>query len=153
MNTPTTQLDGGRLVELLTRQRDYYQSLRALSDKQRTLIASDRPEMLLSILRDRQDLITGLARLNDELGPYRRNWDAMYSALPEAQRRQASVLLHEINGLLRNILRADQEDGALLSAKKQAIRAEMSGAAGGQTANAAYARQAAAPRPAADMTG
>ncbi len=154
MNDAATSLDPSRLIALLERQRDLYVKLRELSDKQRKMIAGDRPELLLNILRDRQDLVTSLARLNDELAPFRRNWDAMYSALPEAHRAQASRLLEEINGLLRTILRTDQEDGALLSARKQSVAAEMAGISGGQTANAAYARQSGSGNPAgADMTG
>jgi hypothetical protein len=154
MKGQVTQLDSNRLIELLTQQRDLYRGLRDLSERQRNMISGDRPELLLSILRERQDLVTSLARLNEELGPYRRNWDAMYAALPEAQRGQASEILHEINGLLRDILRTDQEDSALLSARKQTIGAELSNASDGRTANAAYAQQAKPKKqPGADLSG
>ncbi len=154
MKGPSMQLDSTRLIDLLTQQRDLYRSLRQLGEKQRSMISGDRPELLLNILRDRQDLVTSLARLNHELGPYRRNWDTMYSALPEQQREQASAILHEINGLLRVILQTDQEDGALLSVRQRAIEADIAGVSGGQVANSAYARQYVPSRPrAADMTG
>jgi hypothetical protein len=153
MNT-VAQPDAARLLELLTQQRDLYRSLRDLSEQQRALIAGDRPEMLLNILRERQDLVTRLARLNEDLGPYRRNWDAFHASLPEAHRNQASALLHEINALLRTILRTDQEDGALLSARKQAVQAQIGGVADGRAANAAYAAQPrATPPSAANITG
>jgi flagellar biosynthesis/type III secretory pathway chaperone len=154
MTSPGSQLDPARLIDLLSQQRDLYQNLRELSEKQRAMIAGDRPELLLTILRDRQDLVTSLARLNEALGPYRRNWDAMYAALPDAQREQAAAILHEINDLLRTILRTDQEDGALLSARKQSVGAELNATAGGQTANAAYGQQSGTSgRGAADITG
>lgn len=142
MKSRSTPPDAHGLIALLTRQRDLYRSLRELSEKQRSLIAGDRPELLLSILRDRQNLVTSLARLNEEMGPLRRNWDTVYAALPEERRGEASSLLQEINGLLRVILRTDQEDSALLSARKQAVAGSLAGVAGGQAANAAYARQA-----------
>ena len=154
MQSHVTELDPTRLIDLLARQRDLYRNLRELSERQRNLITGDRPELLLSILRDRQDLVTALARLNNELGPFRRNWDSVYAALPEARRAAASELLREINGLLRVILQTDQEDGALLAARKQAAGAALHDLAGGQVANAAYARQAAPPSAApADLTG
>lgn len=147
-------LDPHTLVTLLTQQRELYQKLRELSDRQRALIAGDRPERLLSILRERQDLVTALAALNNELAPYRRNWDEMYAALPAPHRVQASALLQEINGLLRVILRTDQEDGALLSARTQAVAGELRAVSGGQAANTAYARQGGSlPSRSADMTG
>ncbi len=155
MNVPAAQLDPRQLVSLLGQQRDLYLRLRQLSDKQRTMISGDQPELLLSILRDRQDLVTGLARLNDDLAPYRRRWDALYTALPEDERARASAYLQEINELLRVILRTDHEDSALLSARKQAIAGEIAEASGGQVANRAYAQQGNAPMNsrAADMTG
>lgn len=149
-----TRLDPSVMIDLLTKQRDLYRSLRDLSAKQRTMISGGRPELLLNILRDRQDLVTTLARLNEELGPFRRNWDSLYAGLPDAQREQASRILHEINDLLRVILRTDQEDGALLSARKQTIASELADVSGGRTANAAYARHAGSPgASSSDMTG
>jgi hypothetical protein len=156
MSTGTSQLDPHRLIALLEEQRDLYLKLRQLSNTQRSMIAGDRPELLLHILRERQDLVTALARLNEQLSPFRRNWDALYATLPEDGRTRASAVLQEINGLLRVILRADQEDGALLSARKQAVALDLTAASGGRTANTAYARQTGASNgvsPAADVTG
>lgn len=150
----TMQLDANQLVGLLRQQRDVYQSLRTLSEKQRNLITDNRPDLLLSILKDRQDLVAALARLNEQLGPYRRNWDAMYARLPEPPRAEAAALLHDINRLLREILQSDQEDGALLATRKQAVSDEVAGLRGTATASMAYARPAGSPAPArADITG
>jgi hypothetical protein len=153
MSTATS--DPKELLALLGQQRDLYRKLRELSDKQRAVISGDRPEQLLTILRDRQDLVASLARLNDQLAPYRRHWDAMYAELPEPERAAASGLLQEINGLLRVILRTDQEDGALLAARKQTVANDLAGLTGGRTANSAYARQfgPAAGLHGADVTG
>jgi hypothetical protein len=151
----TTPLEPARLIHLLEQQHELYRKLRELSEKQRGLISGDRPERLLSILRERQDLVAGLARLNEQLGPFRRNWDTLYGMLPEPDRARASGLLQEINALLRVILRTDQEDGALLSVRKQAVAAEIANLSGGRTANAAYGRYAGpanGPK-AADVTG
>jgi hypothetical protein len=137
--------DVERLLQLLEEQRTHYQRLRDLGHEQRKLISGDRPELLLNILRDRQQLVTELARLNEALAPYRRAWDAIYPQLPEPQRQRSQALLAEINGLLALILQCDQEDTALLSARRSAVAAAMSDLSGGRTANAAYA----APAPAA----
>lgn len=155
MSNGPNQPDPNQLIGLLSKQRDLYQTLQTLSEKQRSMISGDRPERLLGILRERQELVTSLARLNEEMGPYRRNWDAAYAALPPASRERASALLHEINGLLRVILQTDREDTALLSARKQSVANSISELSGGQAANAAYARQGSRGNQAkaADMTG
>ncbi len=139
---PSNPTDVQHLLDLLTRQREHYARLRELSDRQRSLISSDRPEALLGILKERQSLVAALTKLNEELAPFRRNWEAMYAALPEPARRTASNLLAEVNSLLRVILRSDLEDSEILSARKKAISDDLGGLAGGRTANAAYAQQA-----------
>lgn len=156
MSSGNERHDPRRLLALLGEQRDLYVRLRELSEQQRSLISSDRPEQLLNILRERQTLVGALARLNEQLAPFRRDWDSLYRSLPDDQRRQANNLLQEINELLRKILKTDQEDSALLSARKQAVAERIRDVSGGQSANRAYGQQgrpAPAAPPAADVTG
>jgi hypothetical protein len=154
MSDHPTVLDPARLVRLLGEQRDVYARLKELSAQQRGLIAGDRSEALLAILGERHALVKTLVRLNDELAPYRRAWDDVYAGLPAAQRRDVSQLLKEVNDLLRVILTTDQEDGAMLAARKQAVAGEIVGLAGTRSASSAYARAArAAAAPAADLNG
>lgn len=131
-----------RLIELLTEQRELYGQLGSLSDRQRSLISGDRPETLLNILQHRQTLVAQLAQVNEQLAPYRRNWDALYAALPAAQRERVAGLLREVNGLLAGILKSDEEDARLLVARKQAVAQSLSSLAGTRVAQSAYARQA-----------
>jgi C4-dicarboxylate-specific signal transduction histidine kinase len=140
-----------RLIELLGQQRDLYARLRELADQQRGLIASDRPERLLDVLRERQTLVGRLAQINMQLSPFRRNWNGTYGQLPEDARQRASALLDEINGMLQTILKADREDSALLAARKQAVASELGAVTGGRAANAAYA--GAPTSSTADITG
>jgi len=155
MGVPTNEVVPGQLIELLTEQRDLYVRLQELSERQRRLISGDRPELLLNILRDRQTLVTALAKVNERLSPYRRDWQQFYDKLPPATRETATQLLGEINSMLQVILRADQEDQALLSARKQAVAQALHDVSGGRVANQAYAARA-DPRSGgagADMTG
>ena len=155
MSTNTSPVTSDGLIELLREQRDLYLRLQELSERQRKLISGDRPELLLNVLRDRQSLVTALAAVNEKLSPYRRNWQSVYEALPTVTRHTASELLEEINGMVQVILRTDQEDQALLSARKQAVARSLNDVSGGRTANAAYARQTgqATGRGTADVTG
>jgi FlgN protein len=134
----TAETSPQQLVELLMAQRELYRRLTDLSARQRGLITGDHPEQLLNILSDRQKIILALSRLNEQLSPYRRNWEAHHAALPEATRQQVSALLDEINGTLQAIIAADREDGALLSARKQAVARTLDDVRGGRTANRAY---------------
>ncbi|MBI5863237.1 MAG: flagellar export chaperone FlgN [Planctomycetes bacterium] len=142
------------LVQLLREQSELYSRLRELSERQRNLISGDHPELLLDILRDRQTLVMSLARINEALSPYRRDWEAVYSGLDTETRAEVADLLRDINGTLQIILRTDQEDGALLAARKQAVGRAIESVNDARSANAAYARGAYhRPTGGADMRG
>jgi len=155
MDESTKRVAPEGLIDLLREQRDLYRRLQELSDRQRNLISGDRPELLLNILRDRQMLVESLARVNQQLSPYRQSWQEIYATLPPADRQTASSLLDEINGMLQLILKADQEDQALLSARKQAVARSLNDVSGGRVANTAYAQHAGSRRGggAADVSG
>ena len=141
MEKNVVQLAPDGLLKLLREQRDLYLKLKELSERQRVMIAGDRPEQLLNILRDRQNLVSALARVNEKLSPYRRDWQQVYDRLPDDSRQAAQELLDEINGMLQIILHTDQEDQALLSARKQAVARSLGSVSEGRAANAAYAKQ------------
>ncbi len=143
---PTPAVDAEKLIDLLEEQRDLYLRLRDLSQRQRALITGDRPEALLDILRDRQTSVMALARINESLSPYRRDWEATYLRLDEPLRDRVGDLLGEINGALQAILKSDQEDGALLAARKQTVAAAIESVADTRRVNAAYARNASGTR-------
>lgn len=131
-----------QLLGLLRQQRDLYHRLADLSARQRGMISGDRPEALLNILTERQELIIALARLNELLSPLRQDWNNTFAALPPSIQQSATDLLDEVNATLRSIIQADQEDGALLSARKQALVRNLADVEGTRAAGAAYARQA-----------
>src|SRR5262249_16506136 len=67
-------MDPRELIRLLERQRDVFQHLRSLADRQRALVEQDDPQPLLVLLSERQRLVEDLNRCNSLLAPYRRNW-------------------------------------------------------------------------------
>lgn len=153
---PTAALDAERLIALLKRQSLLYSRLRDLSTQQRNLISGDRPELLLSVLTERQTVVTDLARNNNLLAPFRRQWDELFPTLPEAVREQARALLAEINEAAGSILRTDEEDYALLSARREDVGNTLRGLGGAKTATTAYGRRLDFREPgasASDITG
>ncbi len=143
MMSVATPFNPERILELLSRQRDLYQELRELSVRQRGMITGESGDQLLALLRQRQNAIADLTRINEELGPYRREWETTLARMPTAERVHAGELLNETNNLLRTILRADEEDSALLAARKQAAAREMTQTSSAQSANSAYSAQSA----------
>ncbi|MCH7870233.1 MAG: flagellar export chaperone FlgN [Planctomycetes bacterium] len=146
--------DSERLIKLLSRQRVLYQKLKELSERQRGMISGDRADLLLGILQERQGHVNELVLLNQQLSPFRRDWDQTLASLADDARQVVSKLLAVINTLLSGILATDKEDGALLSARKQMVASELSGLSGGRIANQCYARSMPATgTSSADLTG
>lgn len=150
-----TTANADQLLTLLEQQRSLYSSLQDLSRRQRGLISGDRPELLLEILRERQTLVLSLAQLNQALGPYRQDWDERFNALPADVQTRAGSLLESINGMLEAILASDQEDGALLAARKRVVAQNLNQLVGATAAHSAYSRKVGSTSGAqsADMTG
>lgn len=147
-------LDPERLIALLREQCDLYERLRDLSDRQAGQISGDRPDMLLGILQERQGLVQALTRLNEQLGPYRRDWEAVFGDLAPPHKQQATEFVTRINALLGGIIRTDDRDRATLAARKQAVAKELSGLSGGRVANAGYAHvRSGSGEGSADLTG
>ncbi|MFO0839170.1 MAG: flagellar export chaperone FlgN [Phycisphaerae bacterium] len=150
----TPSLDPLTLLELLRRQRGLYERLLELSRAQRGLVAEDRPDGLLTLLRERQELVGELVRLNVELTPYRQAWGDLAESVPLAQRQEVQQLLDAIQDALRRILQSDQEDSAILSARKQFVAQELTEISGASSAHAAYAAGGEIRAPGtADLTG
>lgn len=144
----------GGIVELLAEQCGLYRRLRELALRQRGLIAGDRPDALLAVLQERQELVRAVTRINERLAPLRREWDARLAELPPDARRRAGELLDEMQTLLGRIIDDDRQDGALLAARKQVVADVLSGLSGGRAAQDGYARGAARPKAgSADWTG
>ncbi len=151
---PEAALDPNRLIALLSQQCDLYERLRDLAERQGGMITGDRPDMLLTVLQERQTIVQALTRLNEQLGPYRRSWEIVYGDLKTPQKQQAGDLVKRINDLLGGILKTDDRDRATLAARKQAVANELSGLSGGRLANAGYATvRTAGDAGAADLTG
>jgi hypothetical protein len=133
------RLDVGRLLDLLTSQRERYRKLRKLADRQRMLVSGDDPQSLLSVLGERQRIVDELGRLNDELSPYRSAWTRTYQSLDEATRDRVRGVLEESNGLLASVVAADRDDLAALGARRETTAMELNRTHHAGRAAAAYA--------------
>lgn len=146
MSATERQLDEGRLIELLTHQRSLYRKLKTLAERQKTLVMRDDTEMLITLLADRQRLVDGLVKLNEQIAPYRRNWSEFYSSLAVDKRDEIADLLEEVNASLGTILQNDARDTAMMTVRRERVAAEMGEVDGGRRACAAYSSQRAQER-------
>lgn len=130
---------GERVAELLSEQRDLYRQLARLSERQRGLITGDEPERLLALLSERQQLIDRLESIGVELRPYQANWRQVRAGLTDDEGRRVDGLLGEVNAILSEILKQDEADTALLSARKNQTQQQIGTIQTGRQVGRAYA--------------
>ena len=116
-DTDTTE--AGRLLTLLTRQRDHYLKLRELSQQQASLIAAGQPEKLLTLLGRRQGHVEALTTLNEQLTPLRPRMAALTQAAPADRRDAIRARVDEVQALLAEIIAQDEADSAELAQQKE----------------------------------
>lgn len=115
------------LIALLRRQQAIYRQLRQLSDSQSALITQGQPELLLTILSQRQKLIDDAAMLNTDLEPFRRRWAAIWAGLNDGDRQTIGDMVREVQEMLGAIVQQDERDRQSLQAAKGRVGAELQG--------------------------
>ncbi|MEM8739579.1 MAG: flagellar protein FlgN [Planctomycetota bacterium] len=118
---PAVAPDIDRLLDLLTRQRDLYQSLDALSGRQQATIADGHPEALLGILAERQAVVDRLTATNQDLAPLRPRMTQIADAAPAAQRTALRGLVDQVQSLLQTIIDRDDADRKTLETSKARV--------------------------------
>ena len=130
-----------RLIELLTHQRSLYRKLKVLAERQQALVSHDDTEALLKLLAERQKLVDGLVKLNEQIAPYRQQWSTFFGSLSTERRDEISDLLEEVNTSLGSILKNDARDTAVMNVRRERVSSDIGHVDGGRRATAAYGGQ------------
>lgn len=136
-----------RIAGVLDRQISLYAELDQLSVSQAAIIEAEDSDALLTVLARRQNLIEGVERLNDELGPFRQQWDVLAPRLSEPQRQTLRQRLDRIAHLVELIAARDEADRRAMETRRARLSVEMGTASKARGAVAAYAAGGRAPAP------
>ncbi len=149
--TPGTPQSPAGLLELLTQQRDLYQQLRTLSEKQAPLVEAGQPDALLALLAERQRLIDQLTVLNRQAQPLRNDPSVMKPFQVEPGKRQLEQLFNDIQAQRDAIVAQDDRDSRRLAMMRDQVLGELGQTA--QTARAASAYRSGATGGSKPLTG
>ena len=139
--TATQAIDvGGKLIDLLTQQRFLYRQLHQLAQKQSSLVDGKDPQMLLSVLANRQRLIDKLADIDRRLQPIRADWQQIAQSLDPAQRHQVQKLVDNVQQILGEILVRDEKDSQKLRDCSHEVSQQLQATSAGKRINKAYAQ-------------
>ena len=138
---PQTPPGAPRLLDLLRRQRDGYQSLKDLADQQQALIAQGRAERLLALLAQRQTVLDRLTEVSRQIDPYRDQLTAIVDAAEQDEAQQIQGLVAEVQDLLQSIIQQDQRDTADLQTARDGVQQQIRHSKTAGSVAAAYGRQ------------
>lgn len=135
------------VVSALSRQCDLCRTLESLSVRQSEQIRSGDSDGLLRVLAERQGIVDQVAELNDELSPYRAQWETCLAAAGRDERSRLELLVTQLTDLVERIARQDDADRAALESRRSALSTELGGVIRGRGAVAAYNGLGATNRP------
>ena len=113
------------VLVLLRDQVTLYGRLERIATQQRSLISLDDVGPLLSLLADRQKISTRLMRLGQRFSAVRREWAQIREGMSLGQRTEANSLLGEIRERMQRVIKSDEQDARLLSARKEVVSEAM----------------------------
>lgn len=137
--SPAVQVSTGAiLMDLLRRQQDLYKQLSTLAAQQSEFVRTGATEKLMTVLASRSRIIEQIEPLDKQIQPYRANWDATLTGMPEQDRAAVQSLMAEVQQMLANILKQDEEDRKLLMEQKEEVGAQINKTVTGVQLNRAY---------------
>lgn len=141
------------VIKALEEQVEWYRRLAKLAELQHVYVQNEQTEELLNVLGRRQEVLNEVARLEQAIGPARREWSAYAGGLPPAERSRAEVALAETRRLLQEITTADRNDALVLQQRKLNLGKQINQAAAARQVNRNYAAAAyGAGRPRVDVS-
>ena len=132
--------DVAELLRLLERERQAYELLLSLSRGQRSAFTDAGARGLMKVIAKKQEVMTLIRSLDEELEPYTSHWDATREALPEGARRAVSAVAEAVSGLIREILESERGIECMVTQARDRVGQTAKTVAGGLKAARAYRR-------------
>lgn len=129
-----------RLRRLLAEQEELYGALEQLAESQSSLIQGGDASGLLSVLAERQTILTELQRSNDEMEPFRARWSELMGRLPDDDRAALADRVESIAHRIERISQRDEADREALSARRAEVADRLNDVTRSKSAVNAYGR-------------
>jgi hypothetical protein len=133
MNAPS------EIIDALQEQVTCYRKLARLAEAQREHVQQSHTEALLGVLRNRQEILDQLSRLESIVMPAKRRWSEFLGEVESDVRSRAEQMLAETRRLLEQIMASDRTDVLALEQRKLNIGKEIRQASGARRINRNYA--------------
>jgi hypothetical protein len=141
-NTPNPHADpkvwGPHLVRRLEAQLEQCRRLESLCERQREAVSHGHTDALLTVLAERQGAVDEMARIGEEIEPFRARWESVMMLVEPAIRDRMMELVGAIGDAIERVGRRDEQDRASLEQQRASVAGELAVVANRRGAVAAY---------------
>ncbi len=130
------------VILALKEQVACYRQLARLAEAQREHVQQSHMEALLDVLKNRQEILEQLARLEGVISPAKRRWSEFLREIESDARAQAEAMVSETRRLLEQIMASDRTDALALQQRKLNLGKQINQATGARQINRNYAAAA-----------
>lgn len=140
-----------RLAKLIALKHDVLAQLHSLALRQLQVVADDEVDRLLSLLAEKQVLLTQLQRVEKALNPFREEDADARAWRSHEDRRHCQLVADRANALLAELLQLEKQAEAGLTVSRDNTSRELQAATSAFAARQAYVATPAAPHQGIDL--
>jgi hypothetical protein len=129
---------GPHLVRRLEAQLEQCRRLESLCERQREAVSAGDTDGLLTVLGERQGVIEEMARIGEEIEPFRARWESVMALVDGNVRTRMGELVIAIGEAIERVGRSDEVDRAALEQQRAGVASELAVVANRRGAVAAY---------------
>lgn len=127
-----------RLDHVLRRLEELYASLETLSAGQAALIEADDAPRLLTVLTDRQAIISQLQQAHEEFSPFEKQWNELLSAVETSRRQEFAKRIDAMSSTIEQIASRDEADRSALNSRRVQVADRLGEVTKSRSAISAY---------------
>jgi hypothetical protein len=135
-------MSGIDIILALEEQVACYRKLARLAEAQREHVQQSHMEALLEVLKNRQEILDQLARLEGVINPAKKRWAEFLDQIELEARARAEEMVAETRRLLEQIMASDRTDVLALQQRKISVGRQINQAASAKQVNRNYATAA-----------
>jgi len=130
------------VILALEEQVTCYRRLAKLAEAQHEHVQTSHMEALLEVLKNRQEILDQLARLEAVISPAKRRWAQFLDEIEQDSRGRAESMVAETRKLLEQIMTSDRNDALALQQRKLNLGKQINQASSAKQLNKTYAAAA-----------
>ena len=127
-----------KLLKGLREEIDHYHHIMELTRQQRKAIDETDVKGLLACVKQKEDIINQIKKVDEELGPFRDECQKRKDEMSEYSRRQCEEYVGELNTILEKLMLLEGENEKMLADRVKKLEKDLQNIQKGKQAHQSY---------------